>query len=576
MRRISAPGPRNLITDVPGLALPGAPALAREAKAPAVQAQETGMVAAAHPLAVEAGLSVLRRGGSAVDAAVAVQAALGLVEPQSSGLGGGSFMTYYDAKTRKVTAYNGRETAPAGARPDMFLGPDGKPLPFFAAVTSGRATGVPGAVAMLHMAQKAHGRLAWKDLFTEAEALADQGFVVTPRLAALAASNAPQARQPDAVAYFTKPDGQLIQAGDLLKNPAYAATLRKIAAEGPAALLEGEIAEAIVKRTTEGSLPGTMTLADLKAYRPKVSEAVCRPYRIYVVCVPPAPSGGPAVLMGLGILANTDIAAHGPDTVQGWYLFSQASRLMYADRDRYFGDPDFVDVPVQGLLDPAYLKARAALIPAEVAGAPPGPGKPKGAGARAPDATKEPGGTTHFVVVDRDGNVVSMTTTVESLFGTGRMVHGFFLNNQLTDFSFSPTEKDGVPAANAVAPGKRPRSSMAPAVVLDRKGRFYAAVGSPGGNSILAYNLKALVGVLDWKLPMQEAVALPNLIARGAPYLSEPDKFAPGVVQGLAARGVVLTGGGGAEGSGLHGVMVTPQGLSGGADPRREGVARKP
>ncbi|MFM1958913.1 MAG: gamma-glutamyltransferase [Pseudomonadota bacterium] len=580
MRRIALLKSALVSAAVLAMALPALPALAREAKAPATasaaKVKETGMVAAAHPLAVEAGVSVLRRGGSAVDAAVAVQAALGLVEPQSSGIGGGSFMTYYDAKTRKVTAYNGRETAPAGARPDMFLGPDGKPLPFFDAVTSGRATGVPGAVAMLHMAQKDHGRLAWKDLFTEAETLADQGFAVTPRLAALAASKAPQARQPDAVAYFTKADGQLIQAGDILKNPAYAATLRKIAAEGPAALLEGEIAEAIVRRTTEGSLPGTLTLADLKAYKPKVSEAVCRPYRVYVVCVPPAPSGGPAVLMGLGILSNTDIAAHGPDTVQGWYLFSQASRLMYADRDRYFGDPDFVDVPVQGLLDPAYLKARAALIPPQVAGAPPPPGKPKGAGARAPDATQEPGGTTHFVIVDGEGNVVSMTTTVESLFGSGRMVHGFFLNNQLTDFSFSPTEKDGVAAANAVAPGKRPRSSMAPAVVLDRKGRFYAAVGSPGGNSILAYNLKALVGVLDWKLPMQEAVALPNLIARGAPYLSEPAKFAPGVVEGLAARGVVLTGSGGAEGSGLHGVMVTPQGLSGGADPRREGVARKP
>jgi gamma-glutamyltranspeptidase/glutathione hydrolase len=429
---------------------------------------------------------------------------------------------------------------------------------------------------MLHMAQKAHGRLAWKDLFTEAEALADQGFAVTPRLAAFAASRAPQAKQPDAVAYFTKPDGQLIQAGDILKNPAYAATLRKIAAEGSAALLEGEIAEAIVRRTTEGVLPGSLTLADLRAYKPKVSEPVCRPYKVYVVCVPPPPSSGAAVLMGLGILSNTDIAAHGPDTVEGWYLFSQASRLMYADRDRYFGDPDFVDVPVQGLLDPAYLKARAALIPPQVAGAPPPPGKPRGAGLRAPDATQEPGGTTHFVIVDGNGNVVSMTTTVESLFGSGRMVHGFFLNNQLTDFSFSPTEKDGVAAANAVAPGKQPRSSMAPAVVLDRKGRFVAAVGSPGGNAILAYNLKALVGVLDWKLSMQEAVVLPNLIARGPPYLSEPTRFAPGVVEGLAARGVVLTGSGGAEGSGLHGVMVTPQGLSGGADPRREGVARKP
>lgn len=578
MRRIALLKSALVSAVVLALALPALPALAREAPAAASAAQvkETGMVAAAHPLAVEAGVSVLRRGGSAVDAAVAVQAALGLVEPQSSGLGGGAFITYYDAKTRKVTAYNGRETAPSGASPDMFLGPDGKPLSFVDAVTSGRSTGVPGAVAMLHMAQKAHGRLAWKDLFTEAEALADQGFAVTPRLAAFAASRAPQAKQPDAVAYFTKPDGQLIQAGDILKNPAYAATLRKIAAEGPAALLEGEIAEAIVRRTTEGLLPGSLTLADLRAYKPKVSEPVCRPYKVYVVCVPPPPSSGAAVLMGLGILSNTDIAAHGPDTVEGWYLFSQASRLMYADRDRYFGDPDFVDVPVQGLLDPAYLKARAALIPPQVAGAPPPPGKPRGAGLRAPDATQEPSGTTHFVIVDGNGNVVSMTSTVESVFGSGRMVHGFFLNNQLTDFSFSPTEKDGVPAANAVAPGKRPRSSMAPAVVLDRKGRFVAAVGSAGGNSILAYNLKALVGVLDWKLSMQEAIVLPNLIARGAPYLSEMAKFPPGVVEGLAARGVVLRGSGGAEGSGLHGVIVTPQGLSGGADPRREGVARKP
>ncbi len=554
------------------LAAASGPALA---KPPPAAATSKGMVAAANPLAVEAGLNVLRRGGSAVDAAVAVQAVLGLAEPQSSGLGGGAFMTYYDAKTRKVTAYNGRETAPAGAGPDLFLGPDGKPISFLAAVISGRATGVPGAVAMLHLAQSQHGKLAWKDLFGEAERLADDGFIVSPRLAGMISGPFPQARQPDAVAYFSKPDGTRLQAGDRLKNPAYASTLRKIAAEGPKALLEGKIAQDIVARTTQDPLPGTMTLADLAAYRPKASEAVCRPYRIYVVCVPPAPSGGPAVLEGLGILANTDIGKHGPDTVRGWYLLSQAERLMYADRDRYFGDADFVDVPVEGLLDPAYLKARAALIP-EKAGAPPPPGKPKGAGPRAPDATLEPGGTSHMVIVDAWGNAVSMTTTVESIFGTGRMVDGFFLNNQLTDFSFSPKEKDGVPAANAVAPGKRPRSSMAPAIVLDKQGRLVAAVGSPGGNAILAYNLKALVAVIDWKTTMQEATALPNLIARGEPYWSEPDKFAPGIVEGLAAKGVKLQGGGGAEASGLHGVLVTPKGLTGGADPRREGVAKQP
>jgi gamma-glutamyltranspeptidase/glutathione hydrolase len=556
------------------IAATAAPALAKgPAPKPAAMTSK-GMVAAANPLAVEAGLNVLRRGGSAVDAAVAVQAVLGLAEPQSSGLGGGAFMTYYDAKTRKVTAYNGRETAPAGASPDMFMA-DGKPISFLAAVVSGRATGVPGAVAMLHLAQADHGKLAWSSLFADAERLADQGFIVSPRLAGMIAGPFPQASQPDAVAYFTKPDGTRFKAGDTLKNPAYAATLRKIAAEGPSALLEGKIAEDIVARTTQGPLPGTMTLADLKAYRPKSSEAVCRPYRVYVVCAPPAPSGGPAILEGLGILANTDIASHGPKTVRGWYLLSQAERLMYADRDRYFGDPDFVDVPVEGLLDPAYLKARAAQIP-EHAGAAPAPGNPKGAGPRGPDATKEPGGTSHMVIVDAQGNAVSMTTTVESIFGTGRMVDGFFLNNQLTDFSFSPTEKDGVPAANAVAPGKRPRSSMAPAIVLDRQGRLVAALGSPGGNSILAYNLKALVAVLDWKMPMQDAFALPNLIARGEPYWSEPEKFPPEVLSGLAAKGVVLKGGGGAEASGLHGVLMTPRGLTGGADPRREGVAKAP
>ncbi|MET0272958.1 MAG: gamma-glutamyltransferase family protein [Phenylobacterium sp.] len=531
------------------------------------------MVAAANPMAVEAGLKVLRAGGSAVDAAVAVQATLGLVEPQSSGLGGGAFMTFYDARTHAVTAYNGRETAPAGATPDMFLGPDGKPLGRSTAMTSGRSTGVPGAVAMLALAQAQHGKLAWRDLFGEAERLADEGFIVPRRMGEAANSRAAQALSPDAVAYFTKPDGTKIQPGDTMRNPAYAATVRRIAAEGPTALLKGSIAEAIVARLHADPIPGTMTLADLAAYKPKAGPALCRPYRIYVVCTPPAPSGGPAVLEGLGILANTDIAAHGPDTAQGWYLFSQASRLMYADRDRYMGDPDFVDVPTEGLLDPAYLAQRARLI-GPVAGPPPQPGKPRGAGVRAPDATVEPGGTTHFVVVDADAKVVSSPTTVESIFGSGRMVGGFFLNNQLTDFSFTAKSPDGAPMANAVAGGKRPRSSMAPAIVLDSQGRFVAAVGSPGGPAILAYNLKALTGLLDWKLPVQDAVALPNLIASGSLYGAEVDKFQPGVVEGLAAKGVKLTNGFGAEGSGLHGVERVKGGLRGGADPRREGVAR--
>ena len=544
--------------------------------APAVAAPQGGptvMIAAAEPDAVEAGLKVLRAGGSAVDAAVAVQAVLGLEEPQSSGLGGGSFMTYYDAKTHKVTAYNGRETAPAAATPELFYGDNGKPLPKGVAIVGGRSAGVPGAVAMLYLAQSQHGKLAWKDLFGDAERLAADGFHVPARMAAAAASNAPQASQPDAVAYFTKPDGTKIKAGEIMKNPAYAATVRKIAAEGPKAILEGPIAQQIVDRLHQGPYPSTMTLKDLASYKPKATPAVCRPYHEYTVCTPPAPSGGPAVLEGLGILARTDIRAHVNDA-QGWYLFSQASRLMYADRDRYYGDPDFVSVPMDGLLDPDYLDARAKLIAPDRAGPPPPPGKPKGAGERAPDRTQEPGGTTHLVIVDKDGNAVSMTTTVESIFGDGRMVGGFFLNNQLTDFSFSPKEGDGAPAANAVAGGKRPRSSMAPAIVLDKQGRFVAGAGSPGGPSIIAFNLKVLVGMLDWKLGPQDAINLPNLIAFDTIYASEPARYPPGVVAALAAKGVAVRGGPFGEGSGEQAIARTPQGLAGGADPRREGVAR--
>jgi gamma-glutamyltranspeptidase/glutathione hydrolase len=534
------------------------------------------MVAAANPLAVEAGLAVLKRGGSAVDAAVAVQAVLGLVEPQSSGLGGGAFMVFYDAKTHQVIAYNGRETAPAGASPDMFMRTDAagvaKPIGFFEAVVSGRATGVPGAVAMLSLAQSQHGKLAWKDLFGDAERLASDGFIVSPRLAGMINSAAPQAKTPDATAYFTKSDGTRYQKGDLLKNPAYAATVRLLATKGASALYQGPLAEAIIARVHEGDLPGTLSLADFTAYQPKVTAALCRPYRVYRVCVPPVPSGGTAVLQGLAILEGTAIGTHANDA-EGWYMFTQASRLLYADRDRYLGDPDFVSVPVEGLLDADYIAQRRALI-GQTAGPAPEFGLPKGAPRLGPDATQEPGGTTHFVIVDQKGNVVSMTTTVESLFGSGRMVGGFFLNNQLTDFSFSPTQRDGSNAANAVAPKKRPRSSMSPTIVLDQKGRFYAAVGSPGGSSILAYNLKALVGVLDWKMPMQQALALPNLVSRGEVYSAETQFMSPELVSDLAKKGVTLRAAGLGEASGLHGIIKHKGGYEGGADPRREGVAR--
>ena len=527
-------------------------------------------VAAANPLAAEAGMAVLRRGGSAVDAAIAVQAMLSLVEPQSSGIGGGAFMTYYDGATRGVTIYDGRETAPAGATPDMFLDDNGRPLPFPVAVLSGRSTGVPGAVKMLALAHDSHGKLPWRDLFGDAERTARDGFIVSPRLGKfLGSSLYPQSSAPDVRAYFAKPGGGLVGAGDRLRNPAFAAFIHRLANEGPSALYAGSTARAIVDRVHAGAHPGTMTLADLAGYRPVVREALCGPYRVYLVCVPPPPSSGVGLLQLLMLLGHTDIDKRGPQDPKAWFQFAEASRLMYADRDRYVGDPAFVRVPVAGLLDPAYVASRAALI-GERAGPPPAAGTPPGATAAGADRTLEPTGTSHFIVGDARGNVVSMTTTVESIFGSGRMVDGFFLNNQMTDFSFSPRDADGRAAANAVAAGKRPRSSMTPLVLLDGQRGFAGALGSAGGNAILAYVGKALVGAVDWGLPMQDALALPNLVARGASFQGEVEKFPPAVLAGLAARGVTVRPGQG-EDSGLQGVIVRGGRIDGGYDPRREG-----
>jgi gamma-glutamyltranspeptidase/glutathione hydrolase len=543
---------------------PGAPPLSAKTSTARV------MVSAANPLAVEAAVKILKRGGSAVDAAVAIQAVLGLVEPQSSGLGGGAFMVFYDAKARKLEAYDGRETAPAGAGPGMFLGPDGRPLPFGQAVVSGRATGVPGAVAMLYQAQKEHGRLPWRSLFGDAEKLAAQGFIVSPRLGNYLKANFPQSSQPDVKAYFTRADGKVYEIGDRLKNPAYAATLRRLAARGPDALLKGPTAERIAARLHAAPIPGSMTTADLAAYKPKTTDGLCRPYRQYTVCTPQPPSGGVAVLELLGILEHTDIATRGPNDPQAWYQFAQASRLMYADRDHYVGDPAFVKAPIDGLLDPAYTARRAALVGASTSG-PVTWGQPAGAVAMGEDRTREPGGTSSFAIADAAGNVVAMTTTVESLFGNGRMVDGFFLNNQMTDFSFSPTERDGTPAANAVGPGKRPRSSMAPTIVLDRDGKLVGAIGSPGGPAIPAYVGKTLIAWLDWKLPLNQAIALPNVIGRGDqvgvestfPYADQ-----------LKAKGLNVVLGRGEE-SGLHGLEAVAGGkVMGAADPRREGIAK--
>jgi gamma-glutamyltranspeptidase/glutathione hydrolase len=531
------------------------------------------MVVAANPLAAQAGLDVLRGGGSAADAAVAVQAVLGLVEPQSSGLGGGTFITFYDARTRTVTAYNGRETAPAGATADMFLGAGGQPLSYPTAVLSGRATGVPGAVAALGLLQRDHGALPWSDLFGRAAQLAEDGFVVSPRLAGWIDSGAPQTTAPDVVRYFTKPDGTRVTAGDLLLNPAYAATVRELAAKGPGALYQGRLAADIVRRVHEAPLPGSLALEDLARYRAVASPALCHAWQATTVCVPPLPSGGASVLEGLLLLDQTDIGSRGPGDALAWVRLGEAERLLYADRNRYVGDPDFVAVPLAGLLDPAYIRARAALIGDRAAATAPPAGVPPGAPARGPDHTLEPGGTSSLVIVDEAGNVVCMTTTVESIFGSGRMVDGFFLNNQLTDFSFSPRDPDGQPAANAVAPFKRPRSAMAPTIVLDGQGRFLEAVGSAGGPAIISYVLKTLIATHDWGLSMSDAVSLPNLVARGNSFSAEVAKFDPALVTALQARGLDVHLGQYEE-SGLHGVAVGPHGeLSGGADPRREGVA---
>jgi gamma-glutamyltranspeptidase/glutathione hydrolase len=537
---------------------------------PTAAATTEPFVIAANPLAAQAGLNVLKRGGSAVDAAIAVQAMLSLVEPQSSGVGGGAFMNYYDARTGKITIYDGREVAPAQATRGMFLDATGAPLPFNAAVVSGRATGVPGAVKMLGLAHSEHGKLPWSSLFGDAERTAYQGFLVSPRLSHMIHADFAENHAPDVIAYFSKPDGTLLNAGERLVNKPYADFLRRLAAQGTDALYKGSTAAKIVARTHAGPLAGSMTMADLAAYKPIKREPVCGPFRVYLLCAPPPPASGVGLIELMMILDRTDIASRGPKDPQSWFLFAQASRLMYADRDKYVGDPAFVKVPVAGLIDPAYVAGRARLI-GTTAGPPPAAGIPHQAVPAGTDRTLEPTGTSHLIVRDAQGNVVSMTTTVESIFGTGRMVDGFFLNNQLTDFSFSPVDAQGRSVANAVAPGKRPRSSMVPSILLTKDGKFAGAIGSAGGNAILAYVAHSLVGAIDWNLSMSDALWAPNLVARGPNFNGEVTKFSPEILAGLRQRGIDLKPGQG-EDSGLTGVLMRDGRVDAAADPRREGV----
>ncbi len=544
-----------------------------------------GMVAAANPLAVEAGLDMLRQGGSALDAAVAVQTVLGLVEPQSSGLGGGAFLLYYDASTGKITAFDGREEAPSGVSAEMFLDTDGQPLSYLEAVNSGRAVGVPGAVAMLALAHSEFGLLPWEAAFISGINIADNGFAVSARMAGLLQAYGHRAQLDQNVAsrdYFFLPDGTPLPEGHWLKNPDYAATLRAISTN-PRALLEGKIASDIIAAAHLAPRPGTLSLEDMKNYQPRKREAICRPFKDKQICSAPPPSSGGMAMNGImGLLDNISFSDKGAADPQNWHYFIEAQRLTYADRDRYVADGDFVNVPIEGLLAPDYLQRRAALILPDQAivhaeaGPPEEVFNPEYLREVGKDNTDEVPGTSHISIVDGAGNVVSMTTTVESAFGSKRFTNGFLLNNQLTDFAKYPYDEDGKPLANAPAPKKRPRSSMSPTLVLDKDGGFVMATGSAGGNSIIAYTAKTLVGVLEWGLSPQDAINLPNVVARGDVTRVENTVADPNLVPALITLGhqVQATRG---ENSGLHVILKQADGtLIGGADPRREGVALVP
>ncbi len=543
-------------------------------------------VAAANPLATDAGHQVLRAGGSAVDAAIAVQMVLTLVEPQSSGIGGGAFLLHWDG--RRVQAYDGRETAPAAADERLFLAADGRPMPFVEAVVGGRAVGVPGAVRMLELAHREHGRLPWATLFQPAIRLAEDGFPIGSRLHTLLKAEQHLRKDPVAAAYFYRADGEPHAVGTRLRNPQLAAVLRRIAADGSHALHEGDIAQAIVEKVrSHPTNPGRLTLADLAGYQPRKREALCTDWRAqerdWRVCgFPPPSSGGIAVGQILGMLAHTPATTlplqDGLPSADWLHLYTEAARLAFADRAQYLGDPDFVQPPAgrwASLLDPAYLAQRASLIgPQSMKVAQPGqPGALRTSHAPMPDQPES--GTSHISIVDADGNALALTTTIEDQFGARQMVRGFLLNNELTDFSFAPADAQGRPVANRVEPGKRPRSSMAPTLVFEQpSGRLAMSAGSPGGAWIIHYTAKTLVGVLQWGLTPQQAVGLPNFGSLNGPTLLEDKRFPASTLEALRARGAEvreqpLTSGLQAISRGQ--VNGEPVWL-GGADPRREGV----
>jgi gamma-glutamyltranspeptidase/glutathione hydrolase len=541
------------------------------------------MVVAANPHAAEAGIRILRDGGSAVDAAIAMQLVLSLVEPQSSGIGGGAFMLHLDrpatsTEPAAVTVYSGRETAPAAAGPDLFMNEDGSTGSFFTRGFGGLPVGVPAVMRMLEMAHRDHGRLEWAALFEPAIELAENGFEISPRLYFLLDQASRTARAEAFRSHFFDETGNAYETGHVLVNEEYAETLRLLADEGADAMYTGTLARQIVDRIHDNEISeGLMTLEDLAAYRAEKLEALCSPYREWRVCGPRLPSsGGITVQQMLGLLERFDIGALRDDPVAAIHLFTEAGSLSFADRNLYMADPDFVDVPVDALLDPIYIGQRSALIsPARViqnvtAGEP----LPAAAALFSPSPVSELTSTSHFSIVDRYGSAVSMTTSVQGAFGSQLMVGGFILNNQLTDFAFEP-EIDGLPVANRPEGGKRPLSSMTPSMVFDAEGRLRLLVGSPGGTRIISFVAQAILGVIDWQMNIQDAVAAPHFLSRGGPVELEQDTDLVEYADQLRALGhqVAIRG----LNSGLHGIYIdySEDGRvhSGGVDPRREGLA---
>ena len=535
-------------------------------------------VAAANPLATDAGHQVLKAGGSAIDAAIAVQMVLTLVEPQSSGIGGGAFVLHWDG--RAVAAFDGRETAPAAATENLFLKADGKPMGFHEGVVGGRSAGTPGTLLVLQLAHQKHGKLPWAQLFQPAITLAEQGFRVSPRLFTLLKGEKFLKQDPAAAAYFYRPDGEPHPVGTLLRNPELAAVLRAVAQDGPDAFYRGAVARDIVAKVRgHAGNPGVLSEADLAAYQPKTREALCTDWQRFRLCgFPPPSSGHIAILQMLGMLEHAPAAAapldNGLPSADFLHRYTEAARLAFADRAMYLGDPDFVAPPAgdwKSLIAPEYLKQRAALIgPRSMKTAQAGvPGGAKLAQAAMPEQPEY--GTSHISIVDGDGRAVAMTTTIEDQFGARQMVRGFLLNNELTDFSFAPQDALGRPVANRVQPGKRPRSSMSPTLVFDKaSGQLVMSAGSPGGALIIHFTAKTLLGTLAWGLNPQQAINLPNFGSTNGPTLLEDKRFPAATVEALKARGHELRET--AMTSGLQAIQRVPGGLFGGADPRREGV----